>query len=329
MNIMVASATDIFSIFCRRRRRPAQSTLLFTNRFIKILERTADSETSLRIAIQKDGRLTQKTINLLEGIGLHFDNYKRGLMLQCQNFDVELLLIRDDDIPEYVQDGVCDLGIVGGNVTAETRAKVTILRGLAFGICRLSLAVPKNNEPNSIKDLEGKTIATSFPNLTRSYLQKKNISADIVTISGAVEIAPRLEVADVICDLVSSGNTLKANGLEELQVVYKSETELIQTNKPLSEGKQKLIDKFLQRIDGHQQAGRSRYIMMNAPQKALPEIKEIIPSLNSPTVMPLAKKEMAAIHTVIPIEEFWEVMEKLKAAGASGIVILPIESMIF
>jgi len=292
------------------------------------MERTADSGTSLRIAIQKDGRLTDKTIQLLEGIGLRFDNYKRSLMLQCRNFDVELLLIRDDDIPEYVQDGVCDLGFVGGNVTAETEADVTVLHGLDFGVCRLSLAVPKGGAIQTIQDFQDKTIATSYPNLTRSFLEKHGVESKIVTISGAVEIAPRLEVADAICDLVSTGNTLKANGLEELEVIFESETELIQTNKKLSPGKQKLIDKFMQRIDGHQQAERSRYIMMNAPQKAVPQIKEIIPSLNSPTVMPLANEEMAAIHTVIPIEQFWEVMEKLKAAGATGIVILPIESMI-
>lgn len=292
------------------------------------MERTADSETSLRIAIQKDGRLTDKTIKLLEGIGLRFDDYKRSLMLKCRNFDVELLLIRDDDIPEYVQDGVCDLGFVGGNVTAETEANVTILHGLDFGICRLSLAVPKNGEIQTLDDFDAKTIATSYPNLTRSYLQNRAIEANIVTISGAVEIAPRLEVADAICDLVSTGNTLKANGLKEMEVIFESETELIQTNKRLSPGKKKLIEKFMQRIDGHQQAERSRYIMMNAPENAVSEIKEIIPSLKSPTVMPLAEEDMVAIHTVIPIEEFWEVMEKLKAAGASGIVILPIESMI-
>lgn len=292
------------------------------------MERTADSGTSLRIAIQKDGRLTDKTINLLEGIGLRFDDYKRSLMLQCRNFDVELLLIRDDDIPEYVQDGVCDLGFVGGNVTAETQADVTVLQGLDFGICRLSLAAPKDGDIQAIQDFQDKTIATSYPNLTRSFLEKHNVEANIVTISGAVEIAPRLQVADAICDLVSTGNTLKANGLEELEIIFESETEIIQTNKTLSPGKQKLIKKFLQRIDGHLQAERSRYIMMNAPKSAVPEIKKIIPSLKSPTVMPLADEDMAAIHTVIPIEEFWVVMEELKAAGATGIVMLPIESMI-
>lgn len=292
------------------------------------MHRTADSETSLRIALQKDGRLTDKTISLLEGIGLQFDNYKRSLMLTCRNFDVELLLIRDDDIPEYVQDGVCDLGFVGANVTAEMGADVTTLRGLEYGMCRLSLAAKKSGDIKTVSDFEGKTIATSYPNLTRKYLEGKGISSKIVTISGAVEIAPRLEVADAVCDLVSTGNTLRANGLAEIETIFESETELIRTNKDLSPGKKKLIEKFLVRIDGHQQAGRSRYIMMNASEDNVDEIKDIIPSLKSPTVMPLAEKNMVAIHTVIPIDEFWEVMEQLKSAGASGIVILPIESMI-
>lgn len=292
------------------------------------MQRTANNGTSLRIAIQKDGRLTDKTIKLLEGIGLRFDNYKRSLMLKCRNFDVELLLIRDDDIPEYVQDGVCDLGFVGGNVTAETGADVTVLHGLDYGVCRLALAARKNGDIKTVRDFEGKTIATSYPRLTRSFLEKREVEAKIVTISGAVEIAPRLKVADAICDLVSTGNTLKANGLAEIETIFESETQLIRTNKDLSPGKQRLIEKFLVRIDGYQQAERSRYIMMNAPKDAVAEIKEIIPSLNSPTVMPLADEDMVAIHTVIPIEEFWEVMEQLRNAGATGIVMLPIESMI-
>lgn len=292
------------------------------------MHRTADSETSLRIAIQKSGRLTDKTIDLLKGIGLRFDDYKRNLMVKCLNFDVELLLIRDDDIPEYVQDGVCDLGFVGANVTAEMGANITELRDLDYGICRLSLAAQKNGPIKKAEDFAGKTIATSYPNLTRQFFKRKNIEANIVTISGAVEIAPRLEVADAVCDLVSTGNTLKANGLVELETIFESETQLIRTNKKLSAGKKKLIDKFLLRMDGHQQAERSRYIMMNAPKSAVATLKEITPSLKSPTVMPLADDHMVAIHTVIPIDEFWNVMEKLKAEGASGIVILPIESMI-
>lgn len=290
--------------------------------------RTLNSETSLRIAVQKSGRLTDKTLALLEGIGLRFDDYKRSLLIKCLNFDVELLLIRDDDIPEYVEDGVCDLGFVGANTVAENESDVTILRGLDYGVCRLSIAVPKNGSINSPADLNGKRIATSYPVLTQKFLRENNIEADMVTLSGSVEIAPRLEIADAITDLVSTGDTLKANGLEEMATIFNSETQLIQTNKPLSEGKQALIEKFFQRMEGFQQAEKSRYIMMNAPHAAVEEIKRIIPSLKSPTVMPLADNGMVAIHTVVAITTFWDVMEKLKEAGATGIVMLPIESMI-
>jgi len=290
--------------------------------------RTLDSNTSLRIAVQKSGRLTDKTITLLEAIGLKFDNYKRSLLVKCLNFDVELLLIRDDDIPEYVEDGVCDLGFVGANTVAEDEADVTILRGLEYGVCRLSMAAPKDGDISSTADLEGKRIATSYPVLTRKYLERNDVNADIITLSGSVEIAPRLQIADAITDLVSTGGTLKANGLEEYEMFFESETQLIQTNKPLSNGKQALIEKFLQRMEGHQKAEKSRYIMMNAPESAVSEIKEIIPSLKSPTVMPLADNGMVAIHTVITISAFWDVMENLKEAGATGIVMLPIESMI-
>ncbi|HMB40838.1 MAG TPA: ATP phosphoribosyltransferase [Balneolaceae bacterium] len=290
--------------------------------------RTLDSNTSLRIAVQKSGRLTDKTITLLEAIGLKFDNYKRSLLVKCLNFDVELLLIRDDDIPEYVEDGVCDLGFVGANTVAEDEADVTILRGLEYGVCRLSMAAPKDGDISSTADLEGKRIATSYPVLTRKYLERNDVNADIITLSGSVEIAPRLQIADAITDLVSTGGTLKANGLEEYEMFFESETQLIQTNKPLSDGKQALIEKFLQRMEGHQKAEKSRYIMMNAPESAVSEIKEIIPSLKSPTVMPLADNGMVAIHTVITISAFWDVMENLKEAGATGIVMLPIESMI-
>ncbi len=292
------------------------------------MTRSKDSSTSLRIAIQKSGRLTEKTVDLLHGIGIEFDNYKRNLMVKTRNFDVELLLLRDDDIPEYVQDGICDLGFVGANEVYEKDADVTILRGLNYGKCRLSLAAPKNGSIKTAEDFEGKTIATSYPNITKSFFTEKNISVDIVEISGAVEITPQLEVADAISDLVSTGGTLRANGLQELFSILESETKLIQTNQELSPGKQDLIQKFLLRIDGYQQAKQSRYIMMNAPTSAVEKIREIIPSMKSPTVMPLAESDMVAIHTVIPITKFWPVMEELKSAGASDIVMLPIESMI-
>lgn len=283
---------------------------------------------TLRIAIQKSGRLTDKTINLLENIGLKFDGYKNRLLIKSMNFDVELLLIRDDDIPEYVQDGICDLGVVGANVTKETSAEVTVLRNLDFGHCRLSIAVPKSSGIASVNQLDKKRIATSYPALTQEYFRKLGLEAKIVKISGAVEITPRLDVADAICDLVSTGGTLKTNGLVELETILKSQSQLIQTKKPISTEKTELINKFLVRIEGQQLAENSRYIMMNAPKSALEEITKIIPSLNSPTVLPLADENMIAIHTVIPIAKFWEVMEELKNAGATGIVMLPIQNMI-
>lgn len=292
------------------------------------MNRTIDSSTSLRIAIQKSGRLTEKTVNLLHGIGIEFDNYKRNLMVKTRNFDVELLLLRDDDIPEYVQDGVCDLGFVGANVNYETGADVQVLRGLNYGRCRLSLAAPKDGDIRNPEDFNGKKVATSYPNLTRQFFEKHDVDVQLVGISGAVEIAPTLEIADAIVDLVSTGGTLRANGLMELDTILESETQLIQTNMELSPGKQQLIDKFMVRIDGFQQAKKSRYIMMNAPEDAVEELKEIIPSMKSPTVMPLAENNMVAIHTVIPLDKFWTVMEELKEAGASDIVMLPIESMI-
>lgn len=292
------------------------------------MNRTKDSSTSLRIAIQKSGRLTDKTINLLHGIGIDFDNYKRNLMVKTRNFDVELLLLRDDDIPEYVQDGICDLGFVGANEVYEKNADVTVLRGLNYGNCRLSIAAPKNGDLREAKDFEGKTIATSYPFLTRKFFKDQGIEVDLVEISGAVEITPQLEVADAISDLVSTGGTLRANGLQEMFTILESETKLIRTNKELSPGKQELVERFLVRIDGYQQAKKSRYIMMNAPQDQLDEIKDIIPSMKSPTIVPLAESNMVAIHTVIPYQKFWQVMEELKEAGASDIVMLPIESMI-
>ncbi|MBO6585436.1 MAG: ATP phosphoribosyltransferase [Gracilimonas sp.] len=292
------------------------------------MNRTKDSSTSLRIAIQKSGRLTDKTIDLLEGIGIEFDNYKRNLIVKTRNFDVELLLLRDDDIPEYVQDGVCDLGFVGANETQETGADVTPIRDLQYGKCRLSLAAPKDGDIQSPQDFEGKKVATSYPNLTRRFFEERDINIQIVEISGAVEIAPQLKVADAIVDLVSSGGTLKANGLVELDTILHSQTQLIRTNKELSPGKKELIERFLVRMDGYQKAAKSRYIMMNASTSNVERIKEIIPSMKSPTVMPLADNDMVAIHTVIPLDKFWTVMEELKEAGASDIVMLPIESMI-
>lgn len=287
-----------------------------------------ETTSTLRIAIQKSGRLTEKSIALLVQAGMKFDSYKGHMIVPVQNFDIELLLIRDDDIPEYVQDGVCDIGFVGANVTAEKNADVTVIRNLGYEKCRLSLAVPRNGTVKTARDLNGKRIATSYPNLTQAFFEKQGMQVKTITISGAVEIAPRLGVADAVCDLVSTGGTLKANGLVETDVIFNSECQLIRTNTPLSPEKLELIEKFLIRIGGCQLAERSRYIMMNAPKSSLNEITSIISALSSPTILPLADENMIAIHSVIPIKEFWDVMERLKAAGATGIVILPIENMI-
>lgn len=292
------------------------------------MNRSLDHTTSLRIAIQKSGRLTDKTIDLLHGIGIEFDNYKRNLMVKTRNFDVELLLLRDDDIPEYVQDGVCDLGFVGANEVFEKNTQVTVLRGLNYGNCRLAVASPKDSALVNPSDFEGKKIATSYPYLTKRFFENQGISIEMVEISGAVEITPQLHVADAISDLVSTGGTLKANGLIERFTLLESETKLIQTQQALSEGKQQLIQKFLQRIDGYQTAKKSRYILMNAPLDSVETIKALLPSMKSPTIMPLAETEMVAIHSVIPFDQFWDVMEQLQDAGASDIVMLPIESMI-
>ena len=292
------------------------------------MNRSLDHTTSLRIAIQKSGRLTDKTIDLLHGIGIEFDNYKRNLMVKTRNFDVELLLLRDDDIPEYVQDGICDLGFVGANEVFEKNSNVRVLRGLNYGNCRLAVASPKESELIDPSEFDGKKIATSYPFLTKRFFENVGVSIEIVEISGAVEITPQLHVADAISDLVSTGGTLKANGLVERFTILESETKLIQTQQALSEGKQQLIQKFLQRIDGYQKAKKSRYILMNAPTESVETIKALLPSMKSPTIMPLAETEMVAIHSVIPYDQFWDVMEQLQDAGASDIVMLPIESMI-
>ncbi len=283
---------------------------------------------SLRIALQKSGRLTEKTTALLQNIGLKFDTYKDHLLIRCRNYPIELLFVRDDDIPEYVEDGVCDLGFVGANVVAERRAEVEIIKELDYGHCRLCIAAPKEHGIREASQLGGKRIATSYPNLTRDFFASIGQTVDIVEISGSVEIAPKLDVADAICDLVSTGSTLRANGLAEVETIFRSQTQLVRTRKRLSDEKTELINKLLVRIRGQQKAQNSRYIMMNAPEVSLDRIRKIIPSLKSPTVLPLAEDGMIAVHSVIPIDRFWEVMEELRDAGASGIVILPIESMI-
>lgn len=287
----------------------------------------------IRIAIQKSGRLTEQSLKLLEDCGMSFNWSKDRLMLQVTNFPLEILLVRDDDIPEYVRKGICDLGVVGENVLREhngqDKTMVEIILRLGFGKCRLSLAVPESSSLRSVNDLQGKRIATSYPESLKSYLGGLDIESEIIEISGSVEIAPALGVADAICDLVSTGSTLRTNGLQEIECLYHSESVIVQSSRPLSEEKQSLVDRLLRRINGVMRASCNKYIMMNAPRSALAAIRDILPGMEEPSVLPFAcSSDRVAIHTVCDENVFWETMERLKAAGASSILVMPIEKIL-
>lgn len=286
------------------------------------------NENRLKIAIQKGGRLTEDTIDLLKRSGLDFEVYGNRLFSSCQNFPLDILFLRDDDIPEYVQDGVCDLGVVGANVLQEREAKVSVLERLGFGRCRLCLAVPKNGPYKKVEDLNNTTVATSYPTILGQFLKQRNVNASIVLVKGSVEITPSLEIADAICDVVSSGTTLKSNGLEILETVLESEAVLVQPLSLKNKSLQGDLDRLLMRLRATLVAQKNKYVMMNAPESALAAIEKILPGLESPTVVPLAEKGMIAVHSVVPEDTFWEVMENLKKAGASGILVVPIEKMI-
>jgi ATP phosphoribosyltransferase len=284
---------------------------------------------NLKLAVQKKGRLTEKSMQLLRNSGLDIEEYSERLVISARNYELDLLFLRDDDIPEYVQDGVADIGIVGEDIIFEKRADVQIIRKLGYGKCRLALALPETKQLNDLKELNGQRIATSFPHILQDYLDKNNLKAKIVEISGSVEIAPSLGVADYICDLVSTGNTLKLNKLKKSFDVFESQAALI-VNKELekNESKYEILQNFLFRIDSALKAKTSKYLMMNAPKESLDSIKSILPALKSPTVVPLADSSMVAVHAVIPADEFWNIFNQLKEAGASGILLLPIENMI-
>lgn len=287
----------------------------------------------IRIAIQKSGRLTEQSLKLLEDCGMSFNWSKDRLMLQVTNFPLEILLVRDDDIPEYVRKGICDLGVVGENVLREHNGQknsmVEIILRLGFGKCRLSLAVPESSSLRSVNDLQGKRIATSYPESLKSFLKSRDIESEIIEISGSVEIAPALGVADAICDLVSTGSTLRTNGLQEIECLYQSESVIVQSSKSLSEEKQGLVDRLLRRISGVMRASCNKYIMMNAPRSALAVIRDILPGMEEPSVLPFAcSSDRVAIHTVCDENVFWETMERLKAAGASSILVMPIEKIL-
>ena len=296
------------------------------------------TEQRIKIAVQKSGRLTDHSLHLLERCGLKFTQSKDQLFCYGENMPVDLLLVRDDDIPGLVSDDVCDLGIVGLNVVEEKRLGLTAsgkearfdrVFQLDFGHCRLAVAGPEDAVYDGPTSLDGKRIATSYVHTLSDYLDRNGIAAETVYFSGAVEIAPKLGRAEFICDLVSSGSTLKANHLRELDTVLESEAVIIQTREPLSALKQDWVDRILQRLDGVLQVRESKYIMLHAPRDALERIAELLPGSEYPTVLPLdGTDEKVAVHAVCRENVFWETLENLKAAGASSLLVLPVEKML-
>ncbi|MFN6971481.1 MAG: ATP phosphoribosyltransferase [Rheinheimera sp.] len=291
----------------------------------------------LRIAIQKSGRLSQDSQALLTSCGLKINLREQRLIAHVENMPIDLLRVRDDDIPGLVMDGVCDLGIIGENVLEEMSLQrqldnetydYTVLARLDFGGCRLSIAVPQEENYSGVKDLEGKTIATTYPRLLNRYLKQNGVNARIVNLKGSVEVAPRAGLADAICDLVSTGATLEANGLKEVEVIYRSKAVLIQRRDLTDSNQLKLLKKLMPRIQGVMQANESKYIMLHAPRARLAEVIALLPGAENPTLLPLAgNDDLVALHVVSSETLFWETMEQLKLLGASSILVLPIEKM--
>lgn len=281
----------------------------------------------LKIALQKQGRLADGSTDLLRKCGIGFSNGLGKLRAEAADFPLEIYFLRDDDIPDYVADGVADIGIVGENVLAENPKTVETIEKLGFGRCRLSLAVPKGFEYGSLSDLDGKRIATSYPSILSSFFASRSIKADIHEISGSVEIAPSIGLADAVCDLVSSGSTLFSNGLREVETVMDSEAVLIARD-GLNEELSSILEKLLFRIRSVKAAVQNKYILLNAPTEKINEITAILPGMKSPTVVPLAEKGWVSIHSVISEHDFWDVVDNLKRAGAEGILVLSIDQMI-
>lgn len=280
---------------------------------------------TLKIAIQKSGRLNEKSVELLKNCGLNFDNYKSSLISPVSNFPLEILFLRDDDIPEYVQDGIADIGLVGENVIAETGVKVSYLQRLGFGKCTLKIAVPNQSSFKTVADLDGKSIATSYPVILQNFLEKEGVNCDIKMISGSVEISPGLGLADAIFDIVSTGGTLRSNGLKPFADVMSSEAILIGRK---GEENNALILELLQRIKSVLRAKETKYVVLNVEQKNLDKVIALLPGVKSPSVVNLVEEGWVAVHTVIPERDFWSHISELKAAGAQGIVVMPIEKII-
>jgi len=281
----------------------------------------------LKIAIQKSGRLYEDSIKLLKECGIELNNGNKQLKAAAFNFPIEVFFLRDEDIPQYVYDGVADIGIVGENVLLEKNKDIDIAYRLGFGRCRLSIAVPKTVQYNSIEDLKGLKIATTYSTILQQYLNDKNIKAEIHEISGSVEIAPSIGLADAICDLVSSGSTLFTNGLKEVEVILQSEA-VLSVNKNLTAEKQLILEKLLLRINAVKTAKNNKYILLNAPNHQLKNIFSLLPGMKSPTVVPLVEEGWSSIQSVVNENDFWEVIEKLKQFEAEGIIVIPIEKMI-
>ncbi len=282
----------------------------------------------LKLAIQKKGRLSEESIQLISECDISFPNSSGKLVTSSYDFPMEILFLRDDDIPDYVQDGVADIGIVGGNVLVESDKQVDEVIKMGFGKCRLSLAIPRNEDYNSVSDLSGKSIATSYPKILQDYLDKNNVKADIHVISGSVEIAPSIGLADAICDIVSTGSTLLSNGLKEVEQIFQSEAVLVK-NKNLSDEKNNILNQLLFRLESVKRAQKNKYILLNAPNKSLDKIISLLPGINSPTVQALAKEDWSSVHSVITEKDFWEKIQQLKEAGAEGILVMPIEKLIY
>lgn len=281
----------------------------------------------LKIAVQKAGRLNEDSLQLLKDCGISIDNGKDQLKASASNFPLEVLYLRNGDIPQYLKDGVVDVAIIGDNVLIEKGNGITVIEKLGFSKCRVSLAVPKWKNYKNINDLDGMRIATSFPNTLKEYLKKFNLRADIHIISGSVEIAPSIGLADAICDIVSSGSTLFKNNLKEVEVMLNSEA-VLAVSPTISTESQLVLDKLQFRIQAVLKARKSRYILMNVPNDKISEIIKILPGMRSPTVLPLAEAGWSSIHTVIEKHTFWEVIDELKQLGAEGLLVVPIEKMV-
>jgi ATP phosphoribosyltransferase len=281
----------------------------------------------LRIAVQKSGRLSEDSLKLIKECGIRFDSGAGKLKTAASNFPAEILFLRDDDIPGYVEDGVAHIGIVGENVAVETNRDVDTVYRLGFSKCRLSIGIPRGVPYESIHDLDGKSIATSYPRLLGTYLAENGVSAQIHEISGSVEIAPSIGLAEAVCDIVSSGSTLLSNGLTEVEVIFRSEAVMI-ASRTLRATQQNLLDQLLFRIKSVQTAKNHKYILLNCPTDAVEAVTRFLPGMKAPTVMPLATEGWCSIHSVINENDFWENIEKIRQAGAEGILVIPIEKMI-